>query len=107
MTMQALFLKVNDKHPALKSIALVSIFGIASVVVISYAVLPLLFNLVTKIKGRERREPMTFSNWLISIISLLTFLINTITLTTLIPILYILHLYVDNCASFYPPSPGV
>ncbi len=77
-------------HPALRSIALVSIFGIASVVIISYTILPLLFGVLTTQKGKPRTEPITMLNSVISILSFLIFLFNTFTLTLCIPILYIL-----------------
>ncbi|MEN8121050.1 MAG: MMPL family transporter [Bacteroidota bacterium] len=78
------------KHPALKSIALVSIFGIASVVIISYTILPLLFTLLTTQKGKIRKEPLTMGNSIISVLTFVVFLVNTIILTLSIPILYIL-----------------
>lgn len=58
------------KHPALKSIALISIIGLLSVVLISYTFEPVLFNwLVTK-KGKNRLLPVTLSDILLTIVSL-------------------------------------
>ena len=79
-------------HPALKSIAFVSIFGIASVVIISYTILPLLFGVLTSQNGCLRNEPITMTNSLISIFTFTIFLINSVFLTICIPFLYILPL---------------
>ncbi len=80
------------KHPALKSIAIVTIFGIFSVVIISYTILPLLFSILTMHKGRRRKEPLTMLNTLISVFSLLLLIIMAFVLTSLIPVIYILPL---------------
>ncbi len=80
------------QHPALKSIALVSIFGIASVVIISYTILPLLFTVLVAQKGKLRTEPITLVNSLVSIFTALIFAINSFLLTLIVPILYILPL---------------
>ncbi|RKX18914.1 MAG: hypothetical protein DRP35_08540 [Candidatus Zixiibacteriota bacterium] len=77
-------------HPALKSIALVSIFGMFSVVLISYTILPWLFNFLVMHKGIPRREPITLLNGFISVFSLLLFVIESLALTVLIPIFYVL-----------------
>jgi len=78
------------EHPALKSIALVSIFGIASVVIISYTIIPLMFNAMTMQKGKLRSEPFNLFNSVISVVTFLIFFVNSITLTSFIPIVYIL-----------------
>lgn len=80
------------QHPALQSIALVSIFGILSVVLISYTVLPLVFSILINSKGRRRLEPVTFLNFFISIITLMIFVLGTISLVVIIPLLIILPL---------------
>jgi len=80
------------KHPALKSIAIVTIFGILSVVIISYTTLPLLFSILTMHKGRRRREPLTILNTFISVFSLSLLIIMAFILTALIPVIYILPL---------------
>lgn len=79
------------KHPALKSIAMVSVIGISSAIIISYTVLPLLFNFLTVYKGKKRALPVTLFNFAFSISSLLYFLFSTVTLATIvIPTLKIL-----------------
>ncbi len=81
------------KHPALKSIALVSVIGISSTIIISFTVLPLLFNFLTRYKGKKRALPVTLLNFVFSISSLLYFVFSTLTLAVIvIPVLKILPL---------------
>ncbi len=62
------------KHPALKSIALVSVIGIVSTIIISFTVLPVLFNFLTYYKGNKRTMPITLYNFFFAFTSLLYFL---------------------------------
>ncbi|MFH1321646.1 MAG: 1-acyl-sn-glycerol-3-phosphate acyltransferase [Bacteroidota bacterium] len=48
------------KHPALRSIALLSIIGILSVVIISYTIEPVLFRWLMYKGGKRRTVPVTF-----------------------------------------------
>jgi 1-acyl-sn-glycerol-3-phosphate acyltransferase len=80
------------KHPALKSIAVVTIFGILSVVIISYTVLPLLFSVLTMHKGKRRREPLTLLNSFISVFSLVLLIVMAFVLTAMIPVIYLIPL---------------
>lgn len=81
------------KHPALKSIALVSVIGISSAVIISFTILPLLFNFLAYYKGKKRALPVTFLNFAFSISSVTYFFISTMTLAVfVIPVLRILPL---------------
>ena len=47
------------KHPALHSLAEVTIVGMFSVVLMAYLIPPLLFKLITTKGGKERRHPLT------------------------------------------------
>jgi len=79
------------KHPALRSIALVSVIGISSAVIISFTLLPLMFNFLIKYKGKKRALPVTLLNFVFSISSLLYFVFSTLTLGTIvIPVLRLL-----------------
>ncbi len=97
------------KHPALKSIALVSVIGISSAVVISFTILPVLFNFLTVYNGRKRTLPVTLLNFTFSITSLLYFLLSTATLAlVVIPVLKILpvkkrskELFVHHAIKFF------
>lgn len=77
-------------HPALKSIAVVSMVGIFSVVVVTYTVLPLLFSFMVSNKGQKRKEPVTMLNMSISVITLLIYLFGTLVATMLLPLIMLL-----------------
>lgn len=55
------------KHPALNSIALISIIGLLSVVLISYTFEPVLFNWLVSKKGRQRSHPVTITDLLVTL----------------------------------------
>lgn len=78
------------KHPALRSIAAVSVFGILSAVVISVTIVPVLFSTLVYSKGQRRVEPVTLTSFLVSIVAFLLFLTGSVLLTLLIPVLTIL-----------------
>ncbi|MCD4682014.1 MAG: 1-acyl-sn-glycerol-3-phosphate acyltransferase, partial [Bacteroidales bacterium] len=65
------------KHPALKSIALVSVIGILSAIIISFTIQPLLFNFLTYYRGKKRKMPVTFYNLFFGIVSLIYFLLSS------------------------------
>ncbi len=50
------------KHPALKSIASISLIGIFSVLLVTYILQPLIFNWLTEKNGEKRDYPLTLSN---------------------------------------------
>lgn len=80
------------KHPALRSIALVSMIGIVSVVLITYSTIPVMFNWLINNKNGKRPVPITFFRLIGSLLSylfyfVLSFLILIIALILkLIPI---------------------
>jgi 1-acyl-sn-glycerol-3-phosphate acyltransferase len=55
------------KHPALNSIAVISIIGLLSVVLISYTFEPVLFNWLVSKKGRQRSQPVTLTDMLVTL----------------------------------------
>ena len=55
------------KHPALNSIALISIIGLLSVVLISYTFEPILFYWLVKKRNRRRVVPLTFTDILATV----------------------------------------
>jgi len=58
------------KHPSLNSIAVISIIGLLSVVLISYTFEPILFYWLVSKKGKNRKSPITISDFLINVIAL-------------------------------------
>jgi uncharacterized protein len=57
------------RHPALRSIALVSMIGILLVVIVTYTTVPVMFNWLINNKYRKRPVPITFFRLLGSIFS--------------------------------------
>ncbi len=78
------------KHPALYSIALISIFGLLSIVLISYTFQPLLFNYLINKKGQKRKLPVIFSDLVITVIVFSIFLIGCLFMNILLPVVLLL-----------------
>lgn len=68
------------QHPALKSIALISIIGLVCVLVISQIVQPVLFNWFIKNRARSGKMPFTLWSFLKTIFAYLYFLIGCLVL---------------------------
>ncbi len=80
------------QHPALKSIALASIMGILSVLAVTFVILPLLFRSVTRQKGKYRDKPIVALDLLMTLLSFIVFLINSVFLSFIVLLLYPLPL---------------
>jgi 1-acyl-sn-glycerol-3-phosphate acyltransferase len=72
------------RHPALNSIALISVTGLLSVVLLSYTVEPILFKWLVEKNGRKRVLPVTLSEILFTVLSLSIGLILCIFLNLLL-----------------------
>lgn len=84
---------VFAKHPALKSISIVSIIGIISAMLIAYTIQPLLFNLMAKSRANNGVAPIKFRKFIHSFFLNLFYALGgmilsifSITLLPLIPI---------------------
>jgi len=62
------------KHPAIHSIALISVLGIVCILLISFVVQPVLFDLFVQNRVDKKRPPVTFIPFLLSITSFTYFL---------------------------------
>lgn len=71
------------KHPAMRSLAEVTIVGMFSVILMAYFFPPLLFNWLTKSKGENRLMPITLKNLLLTIGSFFVFFMGTIYMSLL------------------------
>lgn len=69
------------KHPALRSLAEVTIVGMFSVVVMAYIFPSLLFHLLTMKKGKKRLMPVTLKNLFSMIFAFLFFFVMSIIIT--------------------------
>ena len=72
-TLAGLGVLIFAKHPALKSIAVVSIIGMVCVVLIAQTLIPFLFSLLIQNRIRKKRFPWTFFGYLKSIFSFVYF----------------------------------
>ncbi len=89
------------QHPALKSIAMVSVIGISSAILISFTVQPMLFNFLAYYKGKKRALPVTMFNFIFSITSLVYFVVSSLTIATLvIPLIKLLPVKSRSRKSF-------
>ncbi len=81
------------RHPAIKSIALVSVIGIASTIFITFTIQPFLFKFLTYYKDKKRALPVNLFNFFFSITSLIYFLFATIfSIMIIIPVIKLLPL---------------
>lgn len=78
------------KHPALKSIALISVLGLCVVVFVAYTVQPFLFRIFISSQTRKAGFPYTFLSFLNTIYSFLYFFIGCIIIRFCIVILFLL-----------------
>ncbi len=82
-TITGLGVLIFAKHPALKSIALISIIGICCVVIMAQILIPFLFNILVRNRTEKKRFPWTFSGLLKSIFAFAYFVTGCIILTIL------------------------
>jgi 1-acyl-sn-glycerol-3-phosphate acyltransferase len=82
-TVTGLGVLIFAKHPALKSIAFISIIGIFCVVVMAQILIPFLFSILVKNRVAKKRFPWTFTGFLKSIFAFTYFVTGCIILTAL------------------------
>ena len=82
-TIAGLGVLIFAKHPALRSIAIISIVGIFCVVIMSQILIPFLFNLLIKNRVAKKRFPWTFSGLLKSAFAFTYFIVASLILTLL------------------------
>jgi len=95
-TISATGVLVFAGHPALKSIALVSVIGITSTIFVSFTVQPLLFNFLTYNKGNKRTMPITLYNFFFAFTSLLYFLFSALTAILLVFVFRFISIKTDT-----------
>ena len=82
------------KHPALNSMALISIIGLLSVVLVSYTLEPLFFKFLTTNKSKKRKLPITFTDIIFTILAFTLFLTGCLLLNVFL--LLVLLLPINN-----------
>ena len=66
------------KHPAMKSLAEVTVVGMFSVVLMAYIIPPFIFKWLTQKKGKPRKQPITLVNFLRTIYAFTFFVLGSI-----------------------------
>ena len=69
------------QHPALRSLAEVTIIGMGSVVLMAFLLPPVIFRLLTLKKGKRRLIPVTLVNLASSVYSFMVFLVGSFIIT--------------------------
>ncbi len=82
-TIAGLGVLIFAKHPALQSIAIISIIGIANVVLISFILIPFFFNLIINKRIINGKTPWTLFSFLKSTFAFCYFLIGCLLLTVI------------------------
>lgn len=82
-TVAGLGVLIFAKHPALRSIALISIIGIICVVLISQVLIPFLFTILIKNRTQKKKFPWTFSGFAKSVFAFSYFVFGSFLLTFL------------------------
>ncbi len=72
---------VFAKHPAMRSLAQVTIIGMFSVVMMAYIIPPLVFKWLTMRKGKPRRQPVTLRSLFTSVIGFPYFFFGVLVLS--------------------------
>ena len=80
-TIAGLGVLIFAKHPALRSIAFISVTGILCVVLMSQVLIPFFFSLVIKNRVKNNFHPWTILTWLHSVISFFYFGFVSVLLT--------------------------
>ncbi len=80
------------KHPAVHSIAVISVVGILCIMLITLVVQPSIFRFFITNRTNKKRTPATFSALLVSFILFSYFFLGSILITILLPVLILLPL---------------
>lgn len=80
-TIAGLGVLIFAKHPALRSIALISIIGISCVVIMAQILIPWLFNILIRNRVAKKQFPWTLSGFLLTIFSFAYFVLGSLLLT--------------------------
>lgn len=83
---------VFAKHPAMKSIAMLSVLGIGVVVVVAYTIQPYLFRLLVVRPAEKGNFPVTIKSFFCSFLPFFLFLTGCVVCQLLILILYVVPL---------------
>jgi 1-acyl-sn-glycerol-3-phosphate acyltransferase len=77
-TVTAIGVLIFAQHPAMKSIAVLSVLGIVSVLILTYTIQPILFNFLIYQQGRRRSLPVTLKDLFFGILVFMIFIIGSV-----------------------------
>ncbi len=77
-TITAIGVLIFAKHPAMRSIAFLSVIGILSVVFVTYTLQPVMFNFLIRQQGKIRSAPVTAKDLFFGILVFLIFVTGSI-----------------------------
>jgi 1-acyl-sn-glycerol-3-phosphate acyltransferase len=73
------------KHPAMRSIAMMSVIGILTIILITFTLIPLAFRWLVSYSGGKRRKVVTALDTFTSILFFIGYVSGSLTMTLLIP----------------------
>ena len=76
---------ILSKHPAMLSLAQVSMIGMVCVVLMAYAISPVLFKMLTQKRGKQRLQPVTLWSFLKTFYSFSVFVLGCLVLNLILP----------------------
>jgi 1-acyl-sn-glycerol-3-phosphate acyltransferase len=76
---------IVSKHPAMRSLAQVSMIGMFCVVFMTYAISPVVFKILTQKRGKLRLQPVTFWSFIKTFYSFSAFVLGCLALNLILP----------------------
>ena len=92
---------IISKHPAMRSLAQVSMIGMSSVVLMTYVISPIVFKMFTQKKGKPRSQPVTLWSFAKTVYSFSAFVMGCIVLNLLLPFFLIPWSSLDKRKYYY------
>ncbi len=89
-----------SKHPAIHSIAVISVVGIACIMLVTLFIQPIIFQFFITNRTEKRRTPVTFFGLLMSSLLFAYFFIGSILLTFFLPLLIVFPVRKEKKRSF-------
>ena len=72
---------IMAQHPALRSLAEITIIGMGAVVLMTFVLPPFIFRMLTMRKGKRRLMPVTLANFASSFLAFFVFLVGSLVIT--------------------------
>jgi 1-acyl-sn-glycerol-3-phosphate acyltransferase len=92
---------IISKHPAMRSLAQVSMIGMFCVVFMAYTISPIIFKMLTHKKGKPRLQPVTLFRFIKTFYSFSAFLLGCLALNLILPFFLIPFTSLDKRKYYY------